>query len=116
MPQEWYLQTGPQPGLTQAQLASCSVGTCQLIALSVTSERLSANALSNSISIQTPAAATANLGSSALGSTEYVIWRAPVNVFLNRIQIVPQAAWVNPSDACVLNFGNSCAVMNVAAA
>ena len=32
------------------------------------------------------------------------------------LQIVPQAAWVNPSDACVLNFGNSCAVMNVAAA
>lgn len=112
MPQDWFLQTGtPFTGLPTSALGSCAINPSVIAAASIASCCLTTPAATKTVCVQLPASA-ATLGSSNLGSTEFVVWRPLYDVSVSRIQIIPQATWTNPSDSSVINVGNSCALVS----
>lgn len=108
----WYEQPTSAEGLIGTQMVgSCQVTGPLIAASSVTSAHFTSNAGLRSITIPVPAAGAANMGSSALGSTEYVLWRPLMNISVQRVTITPQTAWANPSNAAQVFIGNACSCM-----
>ncbi len=115
MPQDWFLHR-PADGLPQESHGSCSIGTSQLKATNVTSEKLSSNAVTNSITVAVPALIScSSLGSSSMSSTAFTAFHTIVPVSISRISLIPQADVAIPgASSCgmwVACVANSCALM-----
>lgn len=92
--------------VTPAKLAANAVETAKIANLNVTSEKLSATALSRVVAVPIPDLAKAtNL------SSDYVLWRPLQAAILQRVEAVFQSSWVlstAQTDPVLDVFNNAC--------
>ena len=113
---QWWDQALSSDGkLTANHVTAATLSATQMTARSLTSEVLSANAITRTNTVFVPALTTcSSLGSSALGSTAYILLRALVPMQIQRMTVIPTADVSNlaaTSGSLVIWAGNNCSTM-----